>query len=92
MEMGHKLNPLDHCVYSWKCQDNFCMLSLYVDANFFILDLGQNCNYYTINTFGQGQEPHAPMINGGALAEEPPMPKFEFREKVYENFSKSIWK
>ena len=31
MEMGYKINPLDHCVYSWKCQDNFCVLSLYVD-------------------------------------------------------------
>ena len=30
---------------------------------------------------GQGQEPHAPTMNGGALAEEPPMPKLEFREK-----------
>ena len=60
-----------------------------VDANFFLLDLGQYCTYKTINTFGQGQEPHAPPMNkgGGALAEEPPMPKVEFREKeCLENF------
>ena len=54
---------------------------MHVDANFFLLDLGQYCTYKTINTFGQGQEPHAPMMNEGALAEEPPMPKLEFREK-----------
>ena len=57
-----------------------------MDANFFLLDLGQNCTYKTINTLGQGQEPHEPTMNGGALAEEPPMPKLEFREKVFENF------
>ena len=34
MEIGYKKNPLDHCVCSWKCQDNFCMLSLYVDNIF----------------------------------------------------------
>ena len=57
-----------------------------VDANFFLLDLGQNCTYKTINTFGQGQEPHVPTMIGGALAEEPLMPKLEFREKVFKNF------
>ena len=60
-----------------------------MDANFLLLDLGQFCTYKTINTLGQGQEPHAPTMNwgGGALAEEPPMPKLEFREKeCLENF------
>ena len=60
-----------------------------MDANFFLLDLGQNCTYKTINTFGQGQEPHAPTMNlgGGGLAEEPSLPKLEFREKeCLENF------
>ena len=61
-----------------------------MDANFFLLDLGQNYTYKTINSFGQGQEPHAPTMNwggGGALAEKPPMPKLEFRDKeCLENF------
>ncbi|MBT0984543.1 hypothetical protein KJ032_26240, partial [Salmonella enterica subsp. enterica serovar Typhimurium] len=39
----------------------------YVDANFFLLDLGQNCTYKKINTLGQGQEPHAPTMNGGGF-------------------------
>ena len=29
----------------------------------------------------KAKKPHAPTMNGGALAEEPPMPKLEFREK-----------
>ena len=65
---------------------NIRSLVVHVDANFILLDLGQNCTYKTINTFGQGQEPHAPTMNGGrggwgALTDEPPMPKLEFREK-----------
>ena len=59
-----------------------------MDANFFPLDLGQNCTYKINNTFDYGHKPHAPTMNGGrALAEEPPMPKLEFREKeCLENF------
>ena len=36
-----------------------------MDANFFLLVLGQNCTYKTNNTLGRGQEPRAPMMNGG---------------------------
>ena len=50
----------------------------YCGCKFSPLDLGQFCTYKTTNTLGQGQEPHAPTMNGGALAKEPPMPKLEF--------------
>ncbi|KAM2658492.1 hypothetical protein EV2_021195 [Malus domestica] len=36
-----------------------------VNANLFFLTLGQNCTYKTNNTLGQGQEPHAHMMNEG---------------------------
>jgi hypothetical protein len=31
LEIGYQMNRLDHCVYTWKCRDKFCLLSLYVD-------------------------------------------------------------
>ena len=36
-----------------------------VDANLFLLNLGQNCTYKTSNTLGQGQEPQVPTMDGG---------------------------
>ena len=31
LEIGFEMNPLDHCVYIWRCYDELTRLSLYVD-------------------------------------------------------------
>ena len=31
LEIGFEMNPLDHCVYIWRCYDELKILSLYVD-------------------------------------------------------------
>lgn len=31
LEIGYDVSPLDHCVYIWRCEREFAILSLYVD-------------------------------------------------------------
>ena len=66
--------PLGHLI---------CILLMQIS---FFLFLDENAPAKTINTLGQGQEPHVPTMNGwGALDEELPMPKLEF-------WGKSVWR
>ena len=60
-----------------------------MDANFRLLLLGQNCTYKTNNTLGQGQEPHAPTMNGGSFGRKTSDAKVRIlREKCLENLAR----
>ena len=57
-----------------------------VDANFLLFDLVRFFTYKINKHLRLRPKPHAPTMNGGALAEEPPMPKLELERKVFRVF------